>query len=598
MADDLADPAAWRQVAVGELGKHLQEHYSGAPIADTELAPYVKSRGATQGWRVSTLDADGASMSLDLFIDGGFPYTPPRLALPATMAQHDWPHVEEDRGLCLLPNDASTATLSPIAVVEHLLGDAKKLIADCRGGRLVDDLRDEFLSYWHAGPEATRSISIVSPGGPSRRISVWRDESRIVCADDRASLDGWLKQWGADSFVSHPGMLLWLPQPLLPSEYPVSGSDIRTLVRHVQPDLVSLLEELAASTEMDTTVLLGAPTANGACFAGVTLPRPKGVANRPGFRPGKVPGDLTAASTLGGFSKVRRHVVSRADRAWIHGRGRDKRQDRLSQARILVVGCGSLGSGVARLMAQAGVGNMLLLDRQVLDWANISRHALGAQSVHQFKSLALAQSLQREFPHLRGIEGRSVDLDISAASILDDLSSYDAIVTTTGRWAVDAMLGDLQRSRPTTPPIVFGWMEPHAVAAHALVIYPKDTTSCLRCGFDDLGHFSLAASEWPDDVQPLREPACGATFSPFGPIELSHATSLAADAVMDVLLKPQNKNEHRTWLGHGDRLREHGGRWSRAWTAKHGDPGEGSRTIRQPWPPSGSCHLCKSDTAA
>lgn len=509
-----------------------------------------------------------------------------------------WPHVEEDRGLCLLPNDASIATLSPIAVVESLLSDAKKLVADCRAGRLMDDLRDEFLSYWHVGSEATRIISTVSSSGPSRRISVWRGESRIVCADDRASLDSWLKQWGADSFVNYPGMLLWLPKPLLPTEYPVSGTDIRTLVRHVQPDLMSLLEELAASAAMDPTVLLGAPTANGVCFAGVTLPRPKGVANRQGFRAGKVPRDLTVASTLGGFSKARRHAVSRADRAWIHGRDRDKRQDRLSQARILVVGCGSLGSGVARLMAQAGVGNMLLLDRQVLDWANISRHALGAQAVHQFKSVALAQSLQREFPHLRGIEGRSVDLEVSAASILDDLSSYHVIVATTGRWAVDAMLGDLQRSRPTTPPIVVGWMEQHAVAAHALVIYANDATSCLRCGFDDLGHFSLAASDWPEDMQLLRELACGATFSPFGPIELSYAISLVADFVMDVLLKPQNKNEHRTWLCHGDRLREHGGRWSRAWAAKHGDPDEGSRTIRQPWLPSGSCHLCRDDTAA
>lgn len=78
MADSPASPALWRQIAIGELHKHLQGHYSGTAIVDTELAPYVKSRGATQGWHVSTLDTEGALISLDLFIDGGGFRTPRR----------------------------------------------------------------------------------------------------------------------------------------------------------------------------------------------------------------------------------------------------------------------------------------------------------------------------------------------------------------------------------------------------------------------------------------------------------------------------------------------------------------------------------------
>ena len=102
--------------------------------------------------------------------------------------------------------------------------------------------------------------------------------------------------------------------------------------------------------------------------------------------------------------------VERADHAWVHGRDHDPRQERLRSARVGIVGCGSIGSPLSRLLAQAGVANFTLIDGQPLDWPNIGRHALGAGAIRRNKAVALAEMLEQDFPHLGEITAYSRDL--------------------------------------------------------------------------------------------------------------------------------------------------------------------------------------------
>ncbi|WP_228938026.1 ThiF family adenylyltransferase [Paraburkholderia saeva] len=78
--------------------------------------------------------------------------------------------------------------------------------------------------------------------------------------------------------------------------------------------------------------------------------------------------------------------------------GTQSRQDReaagLAEQRIAVVGCGSLGSKVASMLARAGVRNFVLIDDDVFLPENLVRHELNWESVGVHKVDALAHHLK------------------------------------------------------------------------------------------------------------------------------------------------------------------------------------------------------------
>jgi len=55
---------------------------------------------------------------------------------------------------------------------------------------------------------------------------------------------------------------------------------------------------------------------------------------------------------------------------------RETGQQRLADAKVLIVGCGALGTVVADQLARAGVGHLLLADRDIVDETNLQRQVL------------------------------------------------------------------------------------------------------------------------------------------------------------------------------------------------------------------------------
>ena len=58
----------------------------------------------------------------------------------------------------------------------------------------------------------------------------------------------------------------------------------------------------------------------------------------------------------------------------------EERLARLSQARVMVLGLGGVGSSCAEALARGGVGSLVLVDRDVVAPSNINRQALAFQS--------------------------------------------------------------------------------------------------------------------------------------------------------------------------------------------------------------------------
>jgi molybdopterin/thiamine biosynthesis adenylyltransferase len=246
---------------------------------------------------------------------------------------------------------------------------------------------------------------------------------------------------------------------------------------------------------------------------------------------------------------------------------------------------------VALLLAKAGVGDLLLIDDDMLKWENIGRHLLGAESVGRNKAEVLAEFISRQLPHHRiDFEPRGWEELHTAAPA--KLEGVDLIISTTGEWASDAALNLLARTSLRFPPVLFGWTEPHGTAGHALLV--SDTGGCLSCGFDELGHFAQRVTHWPDNAKTLsRGAACGNFYQPYGSIDVAPLKAVIAERALDSLLHRQTSSYWSAWGGCLHRLRELDGEFMPAWRDKLQADTGGMQVISSKWPINPSCELCR-----
>jgi molybdopterin/thiamine biosynthesis adenylyltransferase len=358
----------------------------------------------------------------------------------------------------------------------------------------------------------------------------------------------------------------------------------------------ALLLELAAKEKQSIPVIFGSISENGPCLGAVIVLNTgrTDVIGRQinsieaGFRTGHTPRNLVAKRLFNTSTPATRAAVERADAAWVHGRGQDPRQAVLAGRRVVIIGCGAIGAPVAIQLAMAGVGHILLVDPENLSWANIGRHPLGADSVGFGKALQLAKKLAVSFPHA-SFDSRTEEF----GSVLQEeqalLTDCDLIVCATGIWSVESALNAWHIGGKRPANILYSWTEPHACAGHAVAIKPDD--ACLQCQFSRFGDAKTILTEW-GGVGPKREPACGAVYQPYGPVELAWTTALASALALDCLLGKTSRSTHRIWAGPKALLEDAGGSWNADWIRGREEREAGGFVEERVWAKDLTCSIC------
>jgi molybdopterin/thiamine biosynthesis adenylyltransferase len=102
-------------------------------------------------------------------------------------------------------------------------------------------------------------------------------------------------------------------------------------------------------------------------------------------------------------------------------------QQALSAASVVIIGVGAVGSEAARLLAQAGVGRLLLCDPDTIEESNLSRGALyGPADLSRAKVLAAADMLRVRVPGLH-VTARAADFRHGVG--LAELRSADLVLS-------------------------------------------------------------------------------------------------------------------------------------------------------------------------
>jgi molybdopterin/thiamine biosynthesis adenylyltransferase len=281
--------------------------------------------------------------------------------------------------------------------------------------------------------------------------------------------------------------------------------------------------------------------------------------------------------------------VERVDAEWIHGRGRDRRQKELSAKKVLLFGCGSVGAPIGHQLAMAGVGHIIPVDSGDLSWANVGRHPLGAEHVATRKATALAEMWRKSYPHAQ-FEGFDSTSHRFLAEHPELVMKSDLIICATADWNAERELNLRQRCGEISSPVLYAWTEPNACAGHAVLIVP--TGPCLQCGFSISGDCKLQVTQWPRDKKEQTEPACGAIFQPYGPVELLGTTLIAAGLALDALLGTAIVAKHRIWAGPEFLLSDTGGSWSEEWIHGNIERRKGCFQEERVWEKDPLCNVC------
>jgi adenylyltransferase/sulfurtransferase len=155
-------------------------------------------------------------------------------------------------------------------------------------------------------------------------------------------------------------------------------------------------------------------------------------------------------------------------------------QQKLSQSRVVVVGCGATGSAGAALLARSGVGTLRILDRDYVEPSNLQRQTLfdeddARESVP--KAIAAARQIAR-FNSQIVVEPHVAD--VTPANVDSLLGGADLILDGTDNFETRYLINDYAMKNSVA------WIYAAAVGSYALTmnILPGET-ACLSCIFPE-----------------------------------------------------------------------------------------------------------------
>lgn len=115
-------------------------------------------------------------------------------------------------------------------------------------------------------------------------------------------------------------------------------------------------------------------------------------------------------------------------------------QQKLQQAKVLVVGAGGLGCPAALYLASAGVGTLAIADFDVVSPGNLHRQVLYNPAEAGLKKAVIAcNKLSRQNPQIKLVP---LDVKITSANVMGLVEAYDIVVDCTDNFDARYLLND------------------------------------------------------------------------------------------------------------------------------------------------------------
>lgn len=207
--------------------------------------------------------------------------------------------------------------------------------------------------------------------------------------------------------------------------------------------------------------------------------------------------------------------------------------DVMKQKRVIILGCGSVGSLVAMELARAGVEHFILVDSDVLEYHNICRHQCGIEDVGDLKVNALTRKLKNINPKV-DVQSFGGIVQNMPKEMLDKFCIPNETIFV---GCADNRMADVYTNRIsiyyTAAFISIGFWE-RAYAGEIFYHIPNRNMPCYECALGDGGELS-GRVEANHHIYSNQENVEGIKFEPGISVDINFITSIGIKLIIDIL---------------------------------------------------------------
>lgn len=156
-------------------------------------------------------------------------------------------------------------------------------------------------------------------------------------------------------------------------------------------------------------------------------------------------------------------------------------QGKLSNSRVVIIGCGALGASHAEILSRAGVGRLKIVDRDFVEFTNLQRQTLFKES-DATDRLPKAIAAKMRIAEINSeIQVEAVVADVNRSNVEQIIRDADLVLDGTDNFQIRYLLNDACVKLGKT------WIYGAAVSSYGttMTIIPGETP-CLRCVFEEM----------------------------------------------------------------------------------------------------------------
>lgn len=151
-------------------------------------------------------------------------------------------------------------------------------------------------------------------------------------------------------------------------------------------------------------------------------------------------------------------------------------QEKLATSTVAIIGCGALGSAAADTLARAGIGRLLLVDRDYVEWSNLHRQPLYTEHDAQ-EMMPKVEAAKRRLLRVNSAVQVDTWMDHADAALIEELArKSDLLIDGTDNFETRLILNEASLKHHTP------WVYGACVGATSVVMpFIPEAGPCFRC---------------------------------------------------------------------------------------------------------------------